>query len=70
MSVGKVDIGRVSRYAEQQDRRISMDLTEVLAPPAFWRYPAQEARTWGTVKDDFANWRGVQQYTWREIVSV
>ena len=70
VSVGKVDIDRVSRYAEQQDRRISMDLTEVLAPPAFWRYPAQEARTWGTVKDDFANWRGVQQYTWREIVSV
>jgi len=70
VTVGQVQVGRIVQFSRQEDRRVTMDLTEVLAPPAFWRYPTQEAQTWQQVKDTYAAWQGITNQTWRQVVSV
>jgi len=70
MSIGGVNTTRPSPSAFEPSRRWTMEYQQVFAPPAFWRYPTEEATTWTGVLDDYANWTAVASTTWREVVGI
>lgn len=70
LSIGSVNTTRPSPSAFEPSRRWSLEYQQVYAPPAFWRYPIQEATTWQDVVDTYANWAAVSSNTWREVVGI
>lgn len=70
ISIGSVNTTRPSPSAFEPSRRWTMEYQQVFAPPAFWRYPTEEATTWQGVLDTYANWEAVASTTWREVVGI
>lgn len=70
VSVGNVEVKRISPVSTDEDRYTKMAFTEVNAPPAFWRYPLEESSTWGEVLADTESWSSILNETWREVVGI
>lgn len=69
-SVGSLTETRPSPLASEPARRWSLEVQQVAAPAAAWKYPTGDAESWEQFRDTAPLWSDVQNDIWLDAVGL